>query len=223
MPHALHLFLQPASALLALGGGGGKQGKGFYFCEGTQALAPHATPELGPARQGEGTAESIYLTLAAVAGKALGGRTSPSPPGTAWGSQGALERAGGWTGAPLTGRRRPRSALRGLHGPGRGEQGTSLGLLTLLPRRDFHRLVTSDDRTVLSPHPTPRKHGDPSPPCRRPGPAQPPCACSRVCVSVCVCRCVVKLCPPPSPTQRTGLGYATSRCVSPQRPCCSGR
>lgn len=77
MLHALHLFLQPRLLPAGIDGGWGGQGKGFYFCDGTQALAPHATPVLGPSQEGEGTAVSIYLTLAAMAGKALGGRTPP--------------------------------------------------------------------------------------------------------------------------------------------------
>lgn len=180
------------------------QGKGFYFCEGTQALAPHATPVLGPARQGEGTAVSIYLTLAAVAGKALGAEHHLVPRGQPEGPRGLWRERGGRSGGPLTGRkpatsplsrRRPRSALSGLHGPGRGEQGTSLGL--------SHPPSALSPATGLSCHPPPRgSMGTPASLCRRPGPAQPPCACSRVCVSVCVCCCVVKLCPSPSPNQR---------------------
>lgn len=64
MPHPQHLFLQPC-----LFSTGVRLGEGFYFCEGTKALAPVQPQLWGPARQGEGTAVSIYLT----------GPHSPSP------------------------------------------------------------------------------------------------------------------------------------------------
>lgn len=52
----------PVPAALPLLYWGQGLGEGFYFCEGTKALAPKQPQLGGPARQGEGTAVSIYLT-----------------------------------------------------------------------------------------------------------------------------------------------------------------
>lgn len=178
-------------------------------------------PQLsGAARQGEGAAVPIYLTGPDSAGHSVG-----RGQGRLWGQKHhslvttsnslrvprALEGAGCRGGVgPFIGketssspfsRRRPRSALSGLHGPGGGERGTWLSSFTpFLPQVTLTALSPATG-PVLSPPPL-RKHGDPSPPQAHPqtgrgqvcapGPAlrSSQCARSRVCVSVCVCVCV---------------------------------
>lgn len=131
----------PALPLLYWSRRGGR-GETPIFVKGPRPLACHATPALGdPARQGEGAAVSIYLTgphspshaMYRGQGRLWGKRATPSSPWDNRGSQGLWreQRGGdGWllpgegTSAVFSGRRL-RSALRGLHGPGSGKQGTS--------------------------------------------------------------------------------------------------
>lgn len=172
--------------------------------KGPRPLAPHTAPALwGSARQGEGTAVSIYLTgphSPRHGREGSGGRnTTPWSPGENLRVPGALERAawGGGTGpsqgrkpvtSPLS-RRRPRSALRGLHRSGSGEQGTSLSPFPPpSPRVTFTALSPATGPTR---HTYPlKKHGDPTFPVL---PARSHAApmCLLTCVRVCVCLAVL--------------------------------
>lgn len=100
--HPLHLFLQPR---LLPAGVEGSRAEASICVKGPRPLAPHTAPALwGSARQGEGTAVSIYLTgphSPSHGREGSGGRnTTPRSPRENLRVPGALERAawGGGTG-----------------------------------------------------------------------------------------------------------------------------